>query len=447
MLSKIRIKNFKCFQDTGELKIRPLTILVGPNSSGKSSILQMLLMLRQTIESTDTIYPLIQKGAWVDVGEYSDFIYKGELERNLEFHLEFFEYIPPKPPIEFKRRKPNKLRLNAIFNYDHNISQIRLINSNLSLLNEQLLSQKIYLNKTGDAYSVVHSSRKKKWRGKDAMLMKFYNFGIHYTSGEDIEKIKKAIPPRDLRFGLENILESEIRSLHYLGPLREIPKRVYSIHGEAPKDVGKSGERAIDILWSSYKDKTKVLAKITNEVRRWLRKFDIAADIRLSRLGKTHYYQVLIKDNMTGHEINFADTGFGVSQTLPIIIECFHASIDSIILIEQPEIHLHPKAQASLGDLFIQGIKQKYRSFIIETHSEHIISRICRRIAEGEEIKKEDVAIYYFEPTPKGTHIQEITIDDDGQFMSFPTGFFEEDIEEAFEHLKAIRTHSVKKKK
>lgn len=135
--------------------------------------------------------------------------------------------------------------------------------------------------------------------------------------------------------------------------------------------------------------------------------------------------------------MNIADIGFGASQTLPIIIESFYAPSDSVILIEQPEIHLHPKAQSILGDLFIKATKENNRTFIVETHSEHMLSRVRRRIAENK-INASDIAIYYFKPTPEGTKIQRVTLNDQGQYESFPEGFFEEDVIEAFEHLKAI---------
>jgi len=253
--------------------------------------------------------------------------------------------------------------------------------------------------------------------------------------GEKPEDLRKNFPTQELFLELGHIIETEFRKLFYLGPLREFPKRFYVTSGQAPQDVGIRGERAVDVLWFSHRRGTR---KIEQEVRIWFRKFDIATDIRLDRVTRGNYYRVVIIDPATGMEINLADIGFGASQTLPIIIESFYAPPGSIILIEQPEIHLHPRAQSILGDLFIKAVREANRTFIIETHSEHILARIRRRIAE-KKIRKENVAIYYFEPTPDGTRIHEVTLNEQGQYESFPEGFFEEDVVEAFEHLKVIK--------
>ena len=164
--------------------------------------------------------------------------------------------------------------------------------------------------------------------------------------------------------------------------------------------------------------------------------------MRLDRI-RENYYSLIITDPATAVQTNLADIGFGASQTLPIIIESFYAPAGSTLLIEQPEIHLHPKAQAVLGDLFIDAARDGRRSFIVETHSEHLLARVRRRIAE-KAISKDQVAIYYFNPTPEGTAISQVTLNDLGQYESFPDGFFEEDVKEAFEHIKAIHAAGTK---
>ncbi len=103
MLTGLTIKNFKCFQNTGCIRIAPLTFFVGPNSSGKSSILKMLLMLKQTVDSTDIDNPLVSNGGWVEMGAYPEFIYKGEVGRELEVDLQ----------IDVKTQKRHKNYVNT----------------------------------------------------------------------------------------------------------------------------------------------------------------------------------------------------------------------------------------------------------------------------------------------------------------------------------------------
>ncbi len=438
MITKLRIKNLKCLQDTGDLDIRPLTFLVGPNSSGKSTLLQMLLMLRQTVDSTDIENPLVTNDGWVQMGAYPDFIFKGETRRCLEVGIEF-EEINPTQSLETKYQR---ISISVVFGYNPETTQIQLEEREIRLGTEE--HQRIVRDEETKEYQLI---AEKKTSGSSGRLLlsgvrpnKFYDFAFTLRPGET----RKDLP--DLgQFGIsipfaQFIIKNEFQKLFYLGPLRESPQRFYVVSGQAPQDVGARGERAADVLWFSHRSRKKGACDVEEKVENWFNQFHIAKKVKLEKDTRESYFQIIITDPATGVETNLADIGFGASQTLPIIIESFYAPPGSAILIEQPEIHLHPAAQSILGDLFIEAaIKQKdRRTFIIETHSEHILARVRRRIAE-ERLSKDQVAIYYFEPTSEGTRIQEVTLNEQGQYESFPDGFFEEDVMEAFEHLKALR--------
>lgn len=428
MLTRLRIKNLKCLQDTGDLDIRPLTFLVGPNSSGKSTLLQMLLMLRQTVDSTDWGNPLTANGGWVEMGAYPEFIYKGEHQRELEVDLEFAgtvsgSTIKPKDDV-----RPYKLRIHAAFSYDPKTTQIQLKETEIS--QDSDCSLRIARDPEGSQYSASFSynedGKGRKWNWTGMEPKKFYDL----PSIESLFFVRTSGP-----VSIEQLISKEFGNLFYLGPLRDYPKRIYLASGEAPRDVGSRGERAADALWLSHRSGA---GRIERQVRSWFKRLNVAKDVRLEKVFGDNYFRIVIINPATNTETNIADIGFGASQTLPIIIESFYAPPGSVVLIEQPEIHLHPKAQSALGDLFIEAVTEADRSLIIETHSEHVLARVRRRIAEGK-ITKEKVAIYYFQPTEDGTEIQEVTLNEQGQYESFPEGFFEEDVIEAFEHLKAMK--------
>jgi predicted ATPase len=454
MITQIRIQNFKCFEDTGDIDIRPLTIFIGPNSSGKSSIIKMLLLLKQTIESTDQKNPLITNGDWVEVGAYSDFIYKGEIDRNLEISLKFKQnnsnfalYSLDEIPSEFT--------LNTSFSYNPSTTQIKLDRTYLSSKKSSFKIEKQYRKKYYAANVSYYSEKEKKMvdtKFEKVEPLKFYGYFPIKTKNKrakpsDLLSLT-SVRDFDLHFNFnwfqafdfqENLVK-EIKNLFYLGPMRDYPQRIYIPTGEVPEDVGITGDRAVDTLWISKRSKVKSLKNIDEETKKWFAAFEFSKDIKLHKLSKDSvFYEVLVTNKSTGFDTNFADVGFGVAQTLPIIIECFYSPDNSLLLIEQPEIHLHPKAQATLGDFFIESIIDHNKTCIIETHSEHLISRIRRRIAE-KRLNKEDVRIYYFEPTIDGTKVREIKLNDQGQFISFPDGFFQEDIDETFAFLNAIRT-------
>jgi predicted ATPase len=121
--------------------------------------------------------------------------------------------------------------------------------------------------------------------------------------------------------------------------------------------------------------------------------------------------------------------GFGVSQVLPVIVECLYVPRRSIVIFEQPEIHLHPRVQADLADLFVDAIRAREDSaardcqFIIESHSEHFLRRLQRRIAEGE-LSNEDAALYFVHAEGAQARIEELDVDRFGNIKNWPDNFF-----------------------
>ena len=232
-------------------------------------------------------------------------------------------------------------------------------------------------------------------------------------------------------------IESEFGNISTLGPLREAPDRLYLATGEAPKDVGAIGEMTFHAIWSQQAGRRR-MSDLMVWVNGWMEKLDIAANVTLERLSGTEYYSLVIKDAKTGIPINLPHTGFGVSQVLPIIVQGGYGPSGRTLVIEQPEIHLHPRAQATLADVFIE-IMKKGRALIVETHSEHLIGRIQRRIAEGA-ISNSDVAIQYFHRTERGTKIARLNLNEFGQFEPhrIPEGFFEERYEDSIGLMRAI---------
>jgi len=433
MLSKLQFKNFKCFEDTGEMVIRPFTVLVGPNSSGKSSIMHFLLALRQTVESTDIRTAFAPNNGWVRLGSYPDFIFRHQWQRKLELMLEFTERVPS--PI-LSSKQPGKLSLKVRWLYNKKTTQIQLGESE-SVYNDGEFTQQVVRKARGyEAILKGAAEDGKEWR-HEALPVHFYDFAARIKRGEKPSDFRQEVPRHPMVFVVGEIVASELRQLFYLGPLREFPQRSYVISGQAPSDVGVRGERSAEVLWLAGRTK-KQRHQMLETIKRWVKEFGIAKDVRLQRLGKSSQYQVLFVDAATDLLVNIADVGFGASQLLPIIVQGFYAPSGSTLLIEQPEIHLHPKAQATLGDLLMEIVSVGDRQIMVETHSEHLLARIQRRVGE-QKFSHEQVAIYYFEPTPNGTKIHRLELDEYGQLVEpIPEGFFEEGLEEALAHMKAV---------
>ena len=144
-----------------------------------------------------------------------------------------------------------------------------------------------------------------------------------------------------------------------------------------------------------------------------------------------------MKRTASSSEVLITDVGFGVSQILPVITLCYYVPEGSIILLEQPEIHLHPNVQSGLADVLIDAIKTRKIQIIIESHSEHLLRRLQRRIAE-EQLNPEDTALYFCSVLRDRSKLQTLELDMFGTIANWPPGFFGDEFEEISATQKAI---------
>jgi predicted ATPase len=199
--------------------------------------------------------------------------------------------------------------------------------------------------------------------------------------------------------------------------------------------VGVRGDRAVEAILAAGdrrfnwkpKQRTKPLPAIVAE---YLRKMELIRDFQVRSLGQyRNEYEVLVRKNSELPEVKLTDVGFGVSQVLPVIVECFYVPRRSIVIFEQPEIHLHPRVQAELADLFVDGIRAREGGvdrecqFIIESHSEHFLRRLQRRIAEGK-LEQKDTALYFVHTEGSTARIEELDVDRYGNIRNWPDEFF-----------------------
>lgn len=424
MLKELRIKNFKSLKDTGYLEIKPITLLVGPNSSGKSSLIQFLLLLKQTVESRDIENPLIFNGTCIQLESYQNIIYRNDVNQNLEFEFSF----DPLSRLSVPFLSP-EVTYHVVF-HERDGGKVEIIRFDVIDTESKECGLSIMWNNEKKKYDIMGKSRKNLGLDPFFRFLRFYPDVIPFA-GESDNPFKDKIEDTYYRAVSSTRYFDRMFSkrICYLGPLREYPQRYYPVSGAIMEDVGFKGEKTIEVL-------TTAEEAVLEKVQEWIKNFGMAESIKIKPLKGKTLVEVLLKDSILEMSFNLYDVGFGVSQVLPIIAEGFYAPPGSLILIEQPEIHLHPGLQSQMGDLLID-IAKSHKKLIIETHSEHLLLRIQRRITEGS-LNNDDVAIYFFTYTNEGTTIERIRIDDLGRFENWPPGFFEEDVEESFAITKAF---------
>ena len=221
-------------------------------------------------------------------------------------------------------------------------------------------------------------------------------------------------------------LEQTLEALFPISPFRIPPERLYTFRGTTPQNVGYQGDLLPDLLL-----RRPELVKETNE---WLKRLDIGYKLEVKSIGDDSgdLFAVRLIDTRRKEPVSVAlpDVGFGISQLLPFIVQSL-VSEKQIISIEQPEVHVHPRLQADLGDLLAEAIQEpRQNRFIIETHSEHLILRL-QRLVRNKQITPEDVSVIYVSRGSEGAKAERLHLDEDGDFIDeWPGGFFSERLRE-----------------
>jgi predicted ATPase len=437
VINGIEYKNFKAF-DVLKLDPKPITILLGPNNSGKSSILAGPKLLTQTTESFDSHVTLLLNGIFGDYGTYRDVVFQNQKSRPMEIIISLRHsrepiihrsdgsvieqaHVQSRLRLEYKyRSKLKQIILNEVELVCNSTSLLRTKYS--TALDSQLIT---YIN----GQPVPPSSRtalSRRLRFQHFFPQNLLVFGnkivAELVGGKADEFIRVfSKTGRSFYRALEN--------LEYVGALRAAPARAFLFSGETRERVGANGEHAINIMMMDSLRGGSKRKGIQNRVVAWLKKSGIAGDLKVHSLSDRHY-EIHVRHPVTGEFSNFADVGYGNSQVIPVLIAGYNLRPGDTLLTEQPEIHLHPKAQAELGDFFCDLYEMRVQSFV-ETHSEHLVLRLQQQVAKGA-IPHNDIVFYYVYANGKRKHLAKMTLDRQGRFReSWPEGFFPERLEEA----------------
>jgi len=528
---KISVENFKAFATQVNAPLAPLTLIYGPNSSGKSSILDTLLILKQTVSPANTSRSPLAFTGTTDFGNYRNIAFKHDVDAvitvsaavmphnitrpiygvNLPIDKYFVDLhycadtegqvLLPKidisvtdsvmPAFSFKavdapiatplqvgpnmgmRRSYSSYGLERISSDAPFIHVLfdRFIEGDLTRLQAMLTTHReAHINRLAtilqsqSGVNVVSEDAREQSERLIDQRIKAYNgytfkqfcedltaFGRAFVVGVDALVPYQIFSPQnvltaplrletmlglpisvpDPSFLLHNALQaltSELDALNYIGPHREEPKRMYIYRGNAPLNVGARGEDFADALFANqqYEDQLNALCDL----------MDIGFHVRLRKAegGQefTDAFSIALIDRVTETQVGLNDVGYGISQVLPVLLQII-MSQDSPLIIEEPELHLNPRLQATLGQVLAQEISGRpHRQIIVETHSEHLLLRLQRCIRVGA-LNPSLLSVLYVSHEPDGSHVQQMEITADGELKhGWPQGFFDDAIREMF---------------
>jgi len=430
VLTNLRLRNFKTWS-SADLSFGRITGLFGTNSSGKTSLVQFLLLLKQTKEATDRGIALDLNGPYVSLGSYEDVVHNHDVSLPLRWTLAFER----EAPIVIHNPSSARSRRSAIAS-SANISVSGRVEARDKGPEARAIQYKV-----GDDHRFRLSPKRP---GDSAFDLKAdgSEFRFIRTPGRAWQlpgPIKSYAFPDQARTyfqnasflaELEKAYEDQIDTIFYLGPLREYPKRIYSWARTRPRDVGVRGEFVIDaILSATAADEQRNLKhkgrrrSFQEMIAYWLTEMGMIEGFVIEELTEgSGYWRASVNVKKNGPKALLTDVGFGVSQVLPIITLLYYVPEGSTVILEQPEIHLHPLAQANLADVIINVALHRNVQVIFESHSEHLLLRLQRRIAEAA-MPSRDVKLYFCESESGDSKLQPLQMDEFGQIQNWPLNF------------------------
>lgn len=437
MLTEMRLKNFKAWKDTGTVRLAPLTVIFGANSAGKSSLGHLLLALQQTARSTDRkrALHLGDTASLIDLGTFADCLHGHDLQQALSFDLGWRlpKGLEVRDPLQPQLRYQGD-RMHLSVSLTANKAQqpeVQALRYALSSANGEVLDvalerddkRKLQLGSQRYGFKMADG---RKWPLEEPE--KFYRL-----SDTSIARYKNAGFLADFALATESMLDR----VSYLGPLRSHPQRIYQWSGDTPASVGQMGEYAVAAILAAQGEGRQLnrgpkRAKhgFAEFIAAWLKDLGVIQDfaVRPVAAGRKEY-EVLVKTHAKAPEVKITDVGFGVSQVLPALVQAFYCPPHSTVWMEQPEIHLHPQVQAELADVFISATQARENGLarevqlIVESHSEHFLNRLQRRVAEGA-VSPQDVAVYFCRRADSATDLEPLQLNMFGEIDNWPENFF-----------------------
>lgn len=443
MFSSLSARNFKSWADIPKLHVGAITGLFGTNSSGKSSIIQLLLMLKQTVQSSDRsqVLNLGDERSLVSLGIFEDIVY-GHSRDNRSVSIDLTWNLPDEMKIADPEKKGGELFVGNEISFSVDIIEgpgsrivVRSMRYGFAGYEFGMRRKKdgTYDLTIGGGDFKFNKTRGRKWNLPGPV--RFYGFP---------DQVRAYYQNAGFLADFELALEEQFDRIYYLGPLREYPQRQYTWAGAYPADMGQRGEKVVDAILASRgrpkisRGRRKPRFSVEEYVAYWLRELGMIHDFTVEPITpESNLYRVWVRRTENSARVLITDVGFGVSQILPVIALCYYVPEGSTVILEQPEIHLHPLVQAGLADVFIDAVNVRNIQIVIESHSEHLLRRLQRRIAEGA-VDQSRINLYFCEFRDGASQLVPLDLDPVGRIGNWPKDFFGDEFGEIAAMSQAI---------
>lgn len=422
MLTRIALGNFKIFSNV-EVEPKQITVLTGPNGSGKSTIIQALMLLKQTQD----VPVLALAGPYINMGSAIDIAHSPDKLINIRFSGA--EVVKNQEFLDDGCSEEVSFEIEAGFSGDQlmNLRSVMFLGEKLGYI-EGGFRDKI---RVGGQEEVL-------WEKGRIFLESQLNLYQPFRTTNSS--------------GISTARENE-RGLKYTGYMCAAPKRMFDSMEFIPSNRGFSlpeyslGDEPINHfettkpMYDYERDMATTMAyrrdELEERISHWMSEITgviVRSPVRQKRQVQISAMRARVKEPK---DIRIAFEGFGSNQLLFILIPLAQSEDNSILVMEEPELHLHPKAQASLTNRLLRECKEHGKQIILTTHSEHIIASVLTGVAENM-ISTDDVAIYYLNRRGSSANAKLLKIDSQGRVKGGLPGFFDANIEEAERHIKAL---------
>jgi len=419
-MNELRVEGVRCFRDAQRIPIRPVTLLVGENSAGKSTVLAMVRAAWDV--AFGATEPDFNEQPF-DLGGFDAIAHHpgGRTKRIPEFKIGGEFSVPG-------RRKGIVRSVTGTFT--ERIGQPVLSgwiasqdDIELSVDAPDLADVRVIGKQRGSILIDEHlrDYRRRANLATDAFL-------ASQTVIQPPQRGKAWLPAQLLAVDLFELLPGGTRSKFRLrpfagAPVRSKPERTYDPKRGLPEPEGSHVPMELAALNATDPDQFR---KLVHEIAEYGKAANLFTKLDVKRLGRKSGdpFQLLVTAGKLA--FNLRDVGYGVSQILPILVDTLTAPENQTFLLQQPEVHLHPRAQAALGSLIVNQAARRKQTFIVETHSDHLVDRIrmdVRKRDGDNTLKASDVIILYFERQEGRATIHPIELDDNGELVGVPPGY------------------------